>query len=508
MNLSSKVSKALGYNAFGMILSTINTVIYSIIVVRWLQLQKIGGYAFLDSIFSTLAILYTLGTHSTIMRYIPELIAKREYPRLRTLVFKLQTINIISSLTATFVILISADIFLMALGKPELAFYARLWALDIIFLAVLGITDRMLVAVYEQKFLSIFDTFFSFLRLLFLIMFVWILHMELTGVIMASLINDIIAAIVYSIYIRRKHTYLFKGEKAIIDSSYYRRLVRYATPLIGLNLVSEFSGYAGNIFLGALRNLEELAYFDISKSFANRIFSQIWSLTGSIGIVSLTEASSDMSKFKLALRQYTKIISLYAFPITIGGIIIAEPLLIMFYGEKVLPSVEIFRILLPAYCFINILGMSSIILNVSEKTYLLLLGDTFRSLMTIVFSLWLIPTSGINGAILSTILPSIIVTTYYAYFVTAKLGMGNFVPLKTIGKYLASSLFMGAIVAFITNFLYTNRVWTLISSLIIGPPVYALALRFVRAFDQTDKRMFMGMKVPFKSIILKLLWKE
>jgi O-antigen/teichoic acid export membrane protein len=508
MSLSAKVSRALGYNALRLVLSTVNSIIYSIVVIRWLQIQKFGGYAFLDSIFSTLAILYALGTHAPIIRFVPELIAKGEYNKLRALVSRLQTINMIGSLIAMFSIFIGADIFLTALGKPELAFYAKLMALGIIFAAILGITKNMLIAVYEQEFLTIFETFFSFLQLFLLISFVMLLNMELTGVIMTSLVNNIIAAIVYSIYVRRKHQYLFKGEKDAIDTSYSWRVIKYTAPLTALDLINTFTSYAGNIFLGVFRDLEELAYFDIPNSFVNRVFSQIWLLIGSIGVISLTEASFDMSKFKLASRQYVKIISLYVLPVATGGIIIAEPLLVMFYSEKVLPSVEIFRILLLIYCFLNILGINGIVLNVKEKTYLLLLGGAFRSLMTIVFSFWLIPTLGINGAILSTILPSIIVTTYYAYFVTVKLGVGNFVPLKTIGKYLASSLFMGAIVAFITNFLYANRLWTLISSLIIGPPVYVLALRFVGAFDQTDKRMFMSMKVPFKSIILKLLWKE
>jgi stage V sporulation protein B len=427
---------------------------------------------------------------------------------LRTLVSRLQTINLIGSSTATFIIFIGADAFLTIFGKPELAFYARLIALGIIPGAVLGITKNMLIAVYEQKLLSIFETFSSFLQLGLLVMFVLFLNMELTGVIMASVVNNTIVAIIYSIYIRRKHPYLFKGKKIAINADYPWRVVKYTAPLTALDLIGKFTSYAGNIFLGTYRDLEELAYFDIPNSFGNRVFSQIWLLIGSMGVVSLTEASFDTSKFKLALQQYMKIVLLYALPVATGGIIIAEPLLVSLYGKKVLPSVEIFRILLPAQCFLSISRISEMVLNVKEKTYLLLLGGVFRSLMIIVLSLWLIPTLGINGAILSTILPSIIETMYYTYLVIVKLGIGIFLPLKTVGKYLASSLFMGAIIAFIIRFLYTNTLWTLIISLITGPPTYALALRFIKAFDLTDKRLLMDSKIPFKSIILKLLWKE
>ncbi|MEM1989218.1 MAG: oligosaccharide flippase family protein [Candidatus Bathyarchaeia archaeon] len=508
MSLSQKISTALTYNTLRVILSTISSILYSIVVVRWLQIQNFGGYAFLDSLFSILGVIYLLGSHPPVLRFIPEFVVKRDYCRLRTLISKLQIINLFGSLTATFLILISTDVFLTIFGKPELAFYARLMALGIIPAAVLGITKNMLIATYEQKFLSIFETFFSFLQLFLLIMFVLFLDMELTGVIITSLVNNIIAATIYSIYIRRKHPYLFKGEKIAINTGFSWRVIKYTLPLTALDLINKFTSYAGNIFLGAYRNLKELAYFDISNSFADRVFSQIWLLIGSLGIVSLSEASFDAAKFKLALQQYMKIILLYTLPVAMGGIIIAEPLLVILYGEKALPSVEIFRILLPAHCFLNIFGTASMILNVKEKTYLLLLGGAFRSLMIILLGLWLIPPLGINGTILSTILPSIIVTIYYTYFIIFKAKIGNFIPLRAMGKYFASSLFMGIIVVFLVHFLHTNRLWILFSSLIVGPLTYVLALRSIGAFDQTDKRIFMSMKVPFKSIILKLLWKD
>jgi O-antigen/teichoic acid export membrane protein len=509
MSLSSKISSALAYNALRVILSTVSSVIYSIVVVRWLQVQKFGGYAFLDSIFSILAVIYVLGTHAPIIRFAPELVAEEDYCRLRTLISSLHLVNLAGSSTATLLVFLGSDIALTALGKPELAFYARLMALGIIPKAVLGITKNILNAFYEQKFLSIFETLFSFLELSLLTTFVIGMNLELVGAIMAPLVSNSIAAVVYFVYVFKKYPRLFKGERCPIDTVYVRRVVKYTIPLTALDLINIFVNYAGNTFLGTLRNLEEVAYFDIPNSFANRVFQQMWLVIGYVGVVSLTEVNySDMSKFKLAVQQYVKVISLYALPLTLGGIILAEPLLVIFYGEKVLPAVGVFRILLPAYCILNILGISSIILNVKERTHLLLIGGAFRSIAITVLSLWLIPILGVNGAIVSTVLPSAIVTLCYSCFVIIKLRTGNFLPLKAIGKYLASSLLMGVVVMALVYFVHVSMFLSLIVSLIAGPLTYVLALRVFRAFDQTDKRIFMSTKMPFKSTILKLLWEE
>lgn len=509
MGLSSKISGALTYNAFRMVLSTLNSILYSIIVVRWLQIQKFGGYAFLDSIFSILAVIYVLGTHAPIIRFVPELIAKEDYCKLRTLVSSLQIINFIASSTTMLLLFLGLDIFLTALGKTELSFYARLMALAIVPKAVLGITKNILNALYEQKFLGLFETFFSFLELSLLIWFTVGLNLELTGVIIVPLISNTLAAILYSIYVRKKYPHVFKGGRCPIGREYVRRVIRYTAPLTALDLISNFVSYAGNTFLGILRNLEEVAYFDIPNSFVERVFQQIWLVIGYVGVVSLTEASySDRSKLTLAVQQYVKIISLYAIPVAMGGVILAEPLLVTFYGEKVLPSVEIFRILLPMYCMLNILRINVTVLNVKEKTHLILLGEVSRSILITILSFWLIPSLGINGTLISKIVPSFIITAYYMYIVTSRLKMANIIPIRAVAKYLTASLFMGAIIMILMYFLQFEPLPLLAVSLTLGPLSYVLALRLIGAFDQTDKRLLIESKIPFKRAILRLLWKS
>ncbi|MBS7281087.1 MAG: oligosaccharide flippase family protein, partial [Candidatus Freyarchaeota archaeon] len=326
MSISRKVSAAITYNAVRIVISTLLSIFYSIIAVRWLQIQNFGGYSFLDSTFSILATIYVLGTHAPLLRFIPEFMAKKDYPRLRKLLSSLQKINLAGSCIATLTIFLGADVFLGFLGRPELAFYARLIALGIVPRAVLGITKNVLNSLYEQRFLSIFETFFSALELLLLTIFVVFLKLELTGVIIISLIANSVAATVYSLYVRRRHVQLFRGEEKPLEAGTIQRIIKYTAPLTVLDLVGTFLSSAGNIILGTLRNLEDVAYFDIPNSFVDRVFSQAWLVIGAIGTISLTEIRySSVSRFRFAIEQYVKLLSLYAFPVTVGGVVLAEP---------------------------------------------------------------------------------------------------------------------------------------------------------------------------------------
>jgi O-antigen/teichoic acid export membrane protein len=509
MGISRKISVALTYNTVRIVVSTLLSIFYSVITVRWLQIQDLGGYSFLGNIFSILATIYVLGTHAPLPRFIPELMIKKDYSRLRKLLSSLQKINLIGSCITTIIIILGADTFFSALGKPELAFYARLVALGIVPRAIGGMMKDTLHALYEQKFISIYETFISTLQLFLTIIFIVFLNLELLGVIIVTLICDSIGTVVYSLYARNRHTQLFKGKQEPLEPGIIRRIIKYTAPLTALHIVNSFLGSAGNIILGALRNLEDVAYFDIPNSFVNRVFSQVWLVFGTVGTVSLTEIGhSSESRFRFAVEQYVKLLSLYAFPVTVGGIVLAEPILLTLYGNKILPSIPIFRILLLAYCSLNILAISDTILQVMEKTHILLLGGIARSAIILVLGFWLVPSMGVIGAAISTITSSAIVITGYVYIIAVRNHLGNFIPIGVLRKYFASSLLMGVVLELLHYLLNEKILILLATAFIIGPLTYALILRFVNAFDRTDKKLVMDSKIPFKSIILKLLWKE
>jgi hypothetical protein len=115
---------------------------------------------------------------------------------------------------------------------------------------------------------------------------------------------------------------------------------------------------------------------------------------------------------------------------------------------------------------------------------------------------------GVTGAAISTIISSAMVITGYVYIIAVRNHLGNFIPIDVLVKYFASSLLMGVVLELLHYLLNGKILILLAAAFIIGPLTYALTLRFVNAFDRMDKKLVMDSKIPFKSIILKLLWKE
>jgi len=511
-----KVSVGLSFNLIRVGVSLVIGLLYSIIAVRWLRVDNFGVYIFLDSIFSTLAFIYVLGTHSLQTRFVPELEAKKDFPRLRRLLGISERINFLSASATFLVIFIGADIVarlisnpeLTALvGYPELSFYIRLIALGIVPGAVLGITKSILDALYEQRFLSLAGIAFSIMDFTLLIALVVFLGLGLVGVIILPVLSLSVGALVYYSWLKRKHKVMFQGVSAPLGPELKDRMMRYAAPLIFLGLYNHFVAAASqNLFLGIFKTMRDVTYFDVPYSFIAAIFDKMTLVIGGLGVISLVEIRTlDSTKIRTASAQFVKLISLYVIPIVFGGLVLAEPLLTLLYGNELLPSVLPFRITLVLLGLTFPLGFNNAILYAFEKTSYVLKWNMLFTLQLIVLNLLLIPTFGVIGAIVAISIVSILSAAVFTHQTMVKLKIGNFIPAPAIARYLVSSLPMAAFLFAVSIVFKIESIVLLMSLIVLGFLIYVIGLRLTKAFDEQDREFISRSKIPLKKLVLKLI---
>lgn len=101
-----------------------------------------------------------------------------------------------------------------------------------------------------------------------------------------------------------------------------------------------------SVIIGKSYNKIELGYYQQATKFQDIPVSLISSTFRTVVLPVFSNANTDNERLGRILQKTNKSISFILFPVVCGLCVIAQPLLVGLIGEKWLPSVEIFRILL------------------------------------------------------------------------------------------------------------------------------------------------------------------
>ncbi|MGD0396185.1 MAG: polysaccharide biosynthesis C-terminal domain-containing protein [Nitrososphaerales archaeon] len=479
------------------------------IAVRFLHIQNFGVIAFLDSIFSLLGAFFMPLTHQAEQRYIPELMAQGRYPQVRRLIKVGQRLNILLAFSFAFPFLAFAGPIANLLGNPTWAIYIQLMAITMVISAGLGILKAILNSFYDQKFLGIWESFFSFASLVLLITFVVFLNWGVTGAILVGLVTYGASGLLYLHRMNSKYAHNVKGESEPIGKTLTIRIRKYVIPTAAISVLSLFgSTYGGVLFLGLLKNPAEVAYFDIPNTFVNRVFTQVQLVIGALGLVSLVEVNvRDPTRLKAAAQRFTKFGSIYVLPVTLGGIVLASPILTVLYGSQALPAVLPFRILMIETGIYSLVGISGVLFMVLEKAYRAFIWNALYVVLLTVLNILLIPSMGVMGAVIALSVSDVTIGLIFTYDVSIRLKVGNIIPLGAIAKTTLASLLMAIVLIVMEFFFPVVNAVSLGIAMVVGLAVFLFGLRILQVFDDTDRRMIESSSLPLKRLLLKFLWK-
>lgn len=399
-----------------------------------------------------------------------------------------------------------ADQLANLLGHPDMAFYVRLMALGIIPGVLYGVFRNILDASYEQKFINILGIGLLLLNFIAMIVFVILANLGLSGYIFVGIIEAILGSCICLYWIMKKFPTLLKGDNEMLGKELKHRVMRYSITSLFFSLASQFiSKPSENIFLGIFRKLEEVTYYDVSYTFAQTVLVEIQSVIGSLGLISLVEISTmNLDKIKLAIRQYVKLISLYVIPMSIGGILLAKPIMVVFYGNQMSPAAVPFQAFMILFCLNNLLYINDVILRTYEKISYLLVWRIIGAIVLLILDLLMIPTFGITGAILANFITLLLTGAVYSYESMFRLRLGNFWPVNEIVRYILASSFMTIFIfLIISNYEIENPI-SLLLIVISGFLLYLFGLKITHAISVEDIKLINKSSIPFKNIILKI----
>jgi len=188
-------------------------------------------------------------------------------------------------------------------------------------------------------------TSFSFLVLLFLA--IVSLGAGVQGAVLANVLSSALMCVLLFIWIRR----LVGGISLRIARDYLRHSLDYGLKTYVGNVIS-FLNYRIELFiLGFLMPAAALGFYSVAVGLAERL----WLVSQSAAMLVFPVISAEKDERKRS--EFTPIISRNVFLITLIGAIVlfflSPWLIVLLYSQSYLPTVQLFRILLPGIVFLS-----------------------------------------------------------------------------------------------------------------------------------------------------------
>jgi O-antigen/teichoic acid export membrane protein len=139
----------------------------------------------------------------------------------------------------------------------------------------------------------------------------------------------------------------------------WRRVIKFGSYVSGSSLVSYFNASLSDLLLGRLINMEAVALFNRAKSLSELVSGILWRATSSVSLPYFSQAIRDGNPVTPPFLHATTLYSTLSIPICTVLAVIAEPTILLLYGDQWVSSAPLLQIL----CLTTALGAPATLIN-------------------------------------------------------------------------------------------------------------------------------------------------
>ena len=261
-----------------------------------------------------------------------------------------------------------------------------------------------------------------------------LLHLpQATILSLAYAVSAVIGFIVIYFLFRRKFGNILKFT---IDKEEWRRVFKLAWPLALSGIFALIYTYTDTLMMGFWQLFEQIGYYNAAQKIIGLAILPAGLIISSFLPTFARQSAQDKQKAQTIFHYQNLALLALAIPIVVGGYIMANGLIIHFYGQNYLPAVLALRILLLMAGISFLSGSFSYALfvyNQQKKAFWVSLAG---ALLNVPLNAFLIPQYGFYGAALATVITAFI--TFFALICLVK----RFTPLKLINWFFLKYLFI------------------------------------------------------------------
>ena len=281
------------------------------------------------------------------------------------------------------------------------------------------------------------------------------------SLIVRNLCLDLFSLISYYIFCRLDfRLYINKGS--------FQNLFGFGFFIAIANLLESLYSNFLSFILGKKFSVEELGYYNQASSLERVPVSSITTILNQVFFPFLSKEQDEPDKMRFYMERSIKAMSFCIYPLMVYLICFAQPIIILFYSEKWLPSVPFFQIL----CILGFTGflyeLNRSVLKAVGESRMLFHSQVLICCLGIVLIFCSIP-YGIKAVVLSVVVNSVLGLLIVIAITGKQIDFG----LCKQCKALALNFLLAALTGWITYLLMARLSWSNILIIVVSAIIYS-----------------------------------
>jgi O-antigen/teichoic acid export membrane protein len=273
------------------------------------------------------------------------------------------------------------------------------------------------------------------------------------------------------------------------EFSRWRELVTLALPFALGGLFLDLYFNIDMTMLSLMKGDDAVAWYSVAYRFINLFMIVPASFTGSIWPYLSRLHTESRDRLPATYRMSIRYLLMLAVPITLGMILLADLVILIFFGEQYSNSVLPLRILMVVIILVFLTYLSGSTLGAINKPELTAVSLLACIFINIGLNLYLIPLFSYIGAAAATVATELALYLLYSYYL-ARSGIRAPV-LRLLSRPLFAGLIMALVLVLLRSLLVSFPIWVQLVILIpCGVIAYLLGLLLIRALNDEDFLFF------------------
>jgi O-antigen/teichoic acid export membrane protein len=374
----------------GQILIKVFAFIFNVYVVRRLGDAHFGRYSTALAYVAIFAMLTDLGTSSLSVR---EMARRQE--NIAWMVPDIVMLRAVLSLMTIAIITLSAWL----LGKtPDMVLGIFVASCGLLLYAFQGPLDSVMIAQERLDFSSVFrllnQTVFMILGTILLLVgagYIGLLLASLTGVFAMGLASVYVARRVLRLHFERP------------NPRHWWPLLRASFPFGISGATREFASRFDTVFMSFVLTDAAVGWYNVPYSLIMMMLLLAQSLAISIYPTLVREYDSGRGSIQDSVQRALRYLLLLSLPIAVGGILLADRIILLLYGQEFMPAIPVMQILvwaLPLMFLAEILGRTGATMHLEKKGARIAITN---ALIGVTLNVALITRLGVIGAAIAMV---------------------------------------------------------------------------------------------------------
>ncbi|NLE43833.1 MAG: flippase [Chloroflexi bacterium] len=465
----------------GQILIKILAFVFSVFVVRRLGAAHFGRYAAALAYVGMFAMFTDLGMSSLSVREMA-----REEANIAWMVPNITMLRALLSLGAIVVITLSAWV----TGKaPDMVLGIFIASCGLLLYAFQGPLDSVMIARERLDFSSAFALLnqmtFMILGTILLIAglgYVGLLVSSLGGVLVMGLGAGYVVRRVLSLRLERPNPRVWWS------------LLRASLPFGVEGTVREFAGRFDTVYMSFVLTDAAVGWYNVPYNLISMMLLLAQSVALSIYPTLIKEYDSGRGSIDDTVQRALRYLLLLSIPIAVGGMLLADRIIPLLYGQEFAAAVPAMQVLvwaLPPMFLAEIVGRTSTTMHLEKKAARV---SVINALLGIVLNVLLVPRFGVVGAAIAMVVSRLTRVILLAVIIGPAMLFG--INAKPLLRVVGAGMLMGCVVWLLGStplLVVADDMLALLILVGVGTVVYSAASLILGAITPGELRHIYGM---------------